>query len=310
MVVPSYERLRAPLETAFSTLGIPYAIDTPARLPQTPFGQALLSLLRFAWSGAGRPELFRYLRSPYSGLRRGSVDFVEGRLRGRAIEGADRVEEELEALREARLPALDALRSAESPVEAVRELASSMIRNAYGVEQPPVGEPSRDDLRAHEGCRRVLKDLQGWERIAAPVSREDVLAALERAAVRATGATEAGRVPILDLTRARTRRFEHVFVIGLEEGSLPRRAPGRRLFLGDDERRRIGGRLRRGDAVARDRYLFYTACTRSTERLYGLGGCIRRGEPEGGEPVLGRGGRAVPGGRREPLGRPAGRCRP
>ena len=54
-----------------------------------------------------------------------------------------------------------------------------MIRNAYGVEQPPVGEPSRDDLRAYEGCRRVLKDLEGWERIAAPVSREDVLAALE-----------------------------------------------------------------------------------------------------------------------------------
>ncbi len=267
VVVPSHERWRAPLETAFSTLGIPYAIDAPARLPQTPFGQALLSLLRFAWSGADRPELFRYLRSPYSGLRRGSVDFVEGRLRGRAIEEAERVEEELEALREARLPALDAVRSAQSPVEAVRELAGSMIRNAYGVEQPPVGEPSRDDLRAYEGCRRVLKDLEGWERIAAPVSREDVLAALERAAVRAAGAAEAGRVPVLDLTRARTRRFEHVFVIGLEEGSLPRRAPAT-PFLGDDERRRIGGRLRRGDAVARDRYLFYTACTRPTERLY------------------------------------------
>jgi ATP-dependent helicase/DNAse subunit B len=56
-------------------------------------------------------------------------------------------------------------------------------------------------------------------------------------------------------------------VIGLEEGSLPRRAPAT-PFLGDDERRRIGGRLRRDDAVARDRYLFYTACTRSTERLY------------------------------------------
>ena len=104
VVVPSHERWRAPLETAFSTLGIPYAVDAPARLPQTPFGQALLSLLRFAWSGADRPELFRYLRSPYSGLRRGSVDFVEGRLRGRAIEEAERVEEELEALREARLP--------------------------------------------------------------------------------------------------------------------------------------------------------------------------------------------------------------
>ncbi|HEU6443610.1 MAG TPA: PD-(D/E)XK nuclease family protein [Gaiellaceae bacterium] len=267
VVVPSHERWRAPLETAFATLGLPYAIDAPARLPQTPFGQALLALLRFAWAGADRPELFRYLRSPYSGLRRGSVDFVEGRLRGRAIKAPGRVEDELEALREARLPALDAVRAADSPVEAVRELAVSMIRNAYGLESPPAGEPSRDDLRAYEGCRRVLHDLEGWERIAEPVSREDVLAALERAAVRMPAANEAGRIPVLDLTRARTRRFEHAFVLGLEEGSLPRRSPAT-PFLGDDERRRIGDRLRRGDAVARDRYLFYTACTRPTERLY------------------------------------------
>jgi ATP-dependent helicase/nuclease subunit B len=267
VVVPSSDRWRAPLETAFATLGIPYAIDSPTRLPHTPFGQALLALLRFAWAGAGRAELFRYLRSPYSGLRRGSVDFVEGRLRGRAISTPDRVEEELEALREARLPALDALRETGSPVEAAAALATSMIRSAYGLESPPAGDSSRDDLRAHEGCRRVLHDLEAWERIAAAVSREDVLAALDRTPVREPAATEVGRVPVLDLPRARTRRFEHVFILGLEEGSLPRRSPAT-PFLDDDERRRIGDRLRRGDAVARDRYLFYTACTRPTERLY------------------------------------------
>ena len=37
------------------------------------------------------------------------------------------------------------------------------------------------------------------------------------------GAGETGRVAVLDLSRARTRRFESVFVLGLEEGSLPRR---------------------------------------------------------------------------------------
>ncbi len=267
VVVPSQERLRAPLETAFTTLGIPYAIGAPLRLPQTPFGQALLALLRFAWSGAGRPELFRYLRSPYSGVRRGSVDFVEGRLRGRAITSPDRVDEEVEALREARLPALDAVRAAGDPVEAVRTLATSMIRSAYGVDQPPADEPSLDDLRAYEGCRRLLDDLEAWGRIAEAVSREDVLAALDRVLVRQPGELDAGRVPVLDLMRARTRRFRHTFVLGLEEGSLPRRAPAT-PFLDDDVRRRLGPRLRRGDAVTRDRYLFYTACTRPAERLY------------------------------------------
>jgi RecB family exonuclease len=267
VVVPSLERWRGPIETAFGTLGIPHAVDAPLRFGQTEYGQALLALLRFAWSGADRRELFRYLRSPYSGLKRSSVDFVEGRLRGRAITSAGRVEEELEALREARLPALDAVRSAASPIEAVRELSASMLRAPYGLEQPPADEHSRDDLRAYESCRRVLADLVEWERIAEPVSRDDLVSALERTTVRQPAASDVGRVPVLDLMRARTGRFEHVFALGLEEGSLPRRSPAT-PFLDDEERRRLGAHLRRADAVARDRYLFYTACTRPTERLY------------------------------------------
>ncbi|HWB23057.1 MAG TPA: PD-(D/E)XK nuclease family protein, partial [Gaiellaceae bacterium] len=66
---------------------------------------------------------------------------------------------------------------------------------------------------------------------------------------------------------ARTRRFEIVFILGLEEGSLPRRdRPS--AFLDDDRRRALGRRLERPDSVSRDRYLFYTACTRATQRLY------------------------------------------
>jgi ATP-dependent helicase/DNAse subunit B len=279
VIVPSLERWRGPIETAFGTLGIPYAVDAPLRLAQSGFGQALLAVLRFAWADAERSELFRYLRSPYSGLKRSSVDFVEGRLRGRAISVPGRVEEELEALREARLPALDALRAAASPIEAVRELSTSMLRAAYGLERPPANEPSRDDLRAYEGCRRVLAELEGWERLAQPVSREDVVAALERAAVRQPSATDAGRVPVLDLMRARTRRFEHVFVLGLEEGGLPRRSPPT-PFIDEDERRRLGSRLRRADAATRDRYLFYTACTRPTERLY----LVREAASDDGSP--------------------------
>jgi RecB family exonuclease len=266
IVCPSVERWRAPLGTAFGTLGIPHAVESPLRLPQTAFGQALLSLLRFAWLGGDRRALFAYLRSPYSGLARASIDFVEGRLRGRAIIAGERVEEEATSLRGAPLPAVDALREG-SPVEAVRGRAAAMLRAAYGLESPPTGEAANDDLRAYEAVSRLLDELDGWGALAEPVAREDVVAALERLTVRAVRAAEPGRVAVLDLLRARTRRFDMVFVVGLEEGVLPRRERSS-PFLDDDTRARLGEGLERADAVARDRYLFYTACTRPSRRLY------------------------------------------
>ena len=99
------------------------------------------------------------------------------------------------------------------------------------------------------------------------VAPDDVIAALERTAVRPVRAAgESGRVAVLDYGRARTRIFDVVFLLGLEEGSLPRRDRPSPL-LDDDSRRELGGRLERPNTVARDRYLFYTACTRATRRL-------------------------------------------
>jgi len=269
LVCPSLDRWRAPIETAFGTLGIPYAFEARLPLEATPYGHALLSLLRYAWlAGERRGELFAYLRSPYSGIPRHNVDFLEGRLRGRAITSRQRVEETVEELRPGALDQVDRLRIEGPALAAVAELAAAMLRAAHGLESPPTGEAARLDLRAHEQCTRLLDELAGWERLAGELlAREDVIAALEQTDVRGASPGEPGRVAVVDLLRARTRRFEAVFLLGLEEGSLPRRA---RVspFLDDDERRRLGGRLERPDQVSRDRYLFYTACVRATRRLY------------------------------------------
>lgn len=282
LVVPAYERLHAPLETVLGTLGIPYALDGELRLPQTPFGHALVSLLRFAWADGTRSDLFAFLRSPFSGLERRSVDYVEGRLRGRAVQAPERVVEEAERLREGPLPALAELRAADNPADAARELAARMLRSAHGLERSPAGEASRLDLRAYEALRRLLAELEQWRSLSGSLSREDVLAAVERATVRPRAADPAGRVAVVDLLRARTRRFDVVFVLGLEEGGLPRRGSAS-PFLDDDARRRLderGARLARPDAVARDRYLFYTACTRASQRLY----LVREAADDDGSP--------------------------
>ena len=267
VVVPAIERWRAPVQTAFGAYGIPYALEARGRLTETPFGHALLGLLRFAWLRGDRSDLFTYLRSPFSGLSRSHVDFVEGRLRGRAISAPDRVEEELRELRGAPLPALDALQAGEHPTVAVRELAAAMARAAFNLDSPPVGGRAMEDLRAYDAVARLLAELEDWERLAGTLGREETVAALERATVPAGRAAQPGRVAVLDLMRARTRRFEVVFVLGLEEGSLPRRG-NTTPFLDDETRRALGQRLRRRDQVGYDRYLFYTACTRPSRRLY------------------------------------------
>ena len=272
VVCPTIDRWRAALDTAFTTLGVPYGVEGRLRLGQTPLGQALLGLLRYAWLDADRRDLFSFLRSPYSGLTRAHVDFLEGRLRGRGVSTPERIEEEVQKLRGQPLPRLGPVREAEDPLAAVRELAQGMVQSAHGLESPPTAQRGQLDLRAQASAASLAEELEGWRELGGELSREDVVALLERSTVRLAGAGEAGRVAVLDLLRARTRRFEVLFVLGLEEGGLPRRAEGS-PFLEEErkaelERSSRSGRLLRTDPVSRDRYLFYTACTRPTRRLY------------------------------------------
>jgi ATP-dependent helicase/DNAse subunit B len=140
-----------------------------------------------------------------------------------------------------------------------------MARAAYGLATPPTAPEAAGDLRAYDAATRVLAELERWLELDGRLDPEEVVAALERATLRAPAAAE-GSVAVLDLARARTRDFEAVFVLGLEEGSLPRR--GRASpFLDDERRRSLGSRLERPDGASRDRYLFYTACTRAARRL-------------------------------------------
>ena len=267
IVCDSVERWRPTLDSVLPSLGIPFSVEQDARLVDTAFGRALLGVLRFAWLCGRRGELFTFLRSPFSGLERRSVDFVEGRLRGRAIADPARVEEESERLRGAPLPALNQLRTTPDPVAAARELIRTMERNAWGLDSPPTVDDARADARAYQAAARTLEELALFASLdGTPLPPDEVVAALERTTVRPVAAGEHGYVAVLDYRRARTRLFDVVVLLGLEEGSFPRRdrpSP----FLDDETRKRLGGRLERADSVARDRYLLYTACTRAARRL-------------------------------------------
>ena len=283
VVCDSVDRWRTLLDAAFSPLSIPYAVEQSSRIADAPFGRALLALLRYAWGQRKRGDLFVFLRSPFSGLERRNVDFVEGRLRGRAITDPARVEEESERLRGAPWPALGELRTEEDPVVAARTLARTMVRSAWGLEAPPVGDDARADAGSYQAALRTLDELQRFAALdGSPIPREEVLAALESTLFRAHSTAERGRVVVLDYGRARTRSFDTVLLLGLEEGSFPRRdrpSP----FLNDDARRRLGGRLERPSSVSRDRYLFYTACTRAEPVLVRRPLALRGGRRRAGD---------------------------
>jgi ATP-dependent helicase/DNAse subunit B len=271
VVCPSVDALRVSIVSAFETLGVPLALESRSPLRTSAFGASLVSLLRFAWLGGDRADLFSHLRSRYSGLARRDVDWVEGKLRGRAVVDGARTLEVTAELRSGRtLPTYDLAVGGDDPIMAVRELAQQMLRNAYGTSSPPLAARARRDLRAHDAVARALDELDGLAKAGIAVARPDVVAALERVTVRGDGAREPGRVAVLDLGRVRTRRFGVVFMLGLEQGLLPRRerpSP----FLPEELRaeldERHATRLRRPDSASRDRYLFLTACTRPTRRL-------------------------------------------
>ena len=159
---PNLDRHRGQIETAFGAIGVPFAIEGRIRIGRTAFGKALFALLRFEWLGGDRHDLYGFLRSPFSGLTRAHVDYLEGRLRGRAINDPVRVVDETVKLRGQPLRVLDIFREEGDLPKAVRGLARSMVRAAYGLEAPPVSEEAILDLRAEKAVAELLDELEAW----------------------------------------------------------------------------------------------------------------------------------------------------
>ena len=250
------------LAEALRRAGIPHVMERSTSVGRTAFGFALDHLMRFAWDAdAVRRDLFSFLRSPWSGLPRRRVDFVEGRLRGRAINEAPGVEASVTELLGGGLQAVELLRSAGDVRVSLAETVRRMVVAAHGLEARGIAPAERVDLAAARAVLRVLDDVADLQ--PAP-SREELRGLLLRARVDVREDATA-RVLVCDLRAARTLDADLVIVLGLEQGGLSSR--GDDAFLPDGLRDALGDGLQTPEAGDLDRHLLYVALARGRQRV-------------------------------------------
>jgi ATP-dependent helicase/DNAse subunit B len=266
-------RYASVVEQVFDAYGIPFSIDRRVPLAHTALGRGLLALLRCA-DGGTADDLLTYLRTPGKVDQPAVVDKLESEARRAGAQTARAALGLWQKRRGWRLDELDRLRRAEDAAALLVELDTQLERlfsAPYRRRAPLFGPGERDDPRVFAQARRALADLHSLAADGHELDRRrihDTLAALE---VRLGEDPRPDRVQVASPNEIRARRFEAVFVCGLQEGEFPR-PQGREPFFSEEDRRAISEASglvlpAREDQIDRERYLFYVCASRAERTL-------------------------------------------
>ena len=226
---------------------------------RTPLGHSLLALARVALTNdteAGAEDLIEYLRGPGMADRADAVDRLESVVRRRAL----RTVAEARHRADFELPEVDALRAAEDPGAELLAHARRLLAAPHRLRAPVLDAGEELDARAVGTLARALAEL---EELGDKPTGPELIELLEALELPSGPPAGPGAVLLTDPLAIRARRFRAVLVCGLQENEFPL-APAPEPFLSDELRRELaacsGLRLRpREDALARERYLFYTS---------------------------------------------------
>ncbi|GAC1317424.1 MAG: hypothetical protein NVSMB25_05070 [Thermoleophilaceae bacterium] len=261
------------VEQVFGAYGVPYSLDRYVPLAHTSLGRGVLALLRCLTPAGTVDDVLAYLRTPGVVELPRVVDRVEEDLRRAGVRTARQAQQG--GLLRIALGALDRLRGAGEGAgllaELVREL-DHMFASPYARRAPRFSGDELDDPRVWTQLQAAISELRGLSASGARLDAQRVhneLAALE---VRLGEDARPDRVQVAAPEAIRARRFEAVFVCGLQEGEFPR-SRGSEPFLSDSDRRAIaeagGPRLvAREDEIDRERHLFYVCCSRAERELF------------------------------------------
>jgi RecB family exonuclease len=254
---------RGPLfASVLEASGIPIALEAEIPAAATAVGGAMLALLDAELGRRRASDLLRYLRGP-SGIRPGSVDWLERRVRRDRIPGAAEAIELLSAKWDepprdiARLRAATAAGGAALAAE-LAEVATRMASRPLrgGADGPMPGRGEGLELRAAAEISTALEELAALGP-GAP-RPEELAGAISELRLLAWSGPVEGRVRIASPYRLRASRLDHLIVASLQDGEFPRRDGGGEPFLSDRQRTAVGLDPRR-DPDQEERYLFH-AC--------------------------------------------------
>jgi ATP-dependent helicase/DNAse subunit B len=262
------------LEQVFGAYGIPYSIDRRVPFGHTGIGRGLLALIRCASLGGSADDLLAYLRTPGRLRVPGLADRLEAAVRREGAHSAAQARAlwERDNFELGELDRLARAPDAAAFVAALEQRLSSLFAAPHERQAAVLRGPELDEARAlREGqaaltaLREVLRTGGGGRVDAARVHR-----VLEQLEVHVGENPQPDRVQVATPEAIRARRFEAVFVCGLQEGEFPRGAASE-PFLSDEDRRAIASATGlvlpiREDALDRERYLFYVCASRA-ERL-------------------------------------------
>jgi ATP-dependent helicase/DNAse subunit B len=262
------------VEQVFGSYGVPYSIDRAVPFGHTGIGRGLLALIRCASLAGGAEDLLAYLRTPGLLKQPGLADRLEAAVRREGAHAAEQARELWEGERWP-LDELDRLSQARDAAAFVAELEGRLARlfaAPHKRRAAVLSGPELDEARALRTGQAALAELRGvlgpdGARAPDPARVHRVLEQLQ---VHLGETPQPDRVQVASPESIRARRFEAVFVCGLQEGEFPRGAPSE-PFLSDDDRRAIASASGlvlpiREDRLDRERYLFYVCASRA-ERL-------------------------------------------
>jgi ATP-dependent helicase/DNAse subunit B len=262
------------VEQVFDAYGIPFSLERRLPLRQTALGRAALALLRCATLDGSETDLLAYLRAPGKLRNQGLADSLEAKVRQEGARSAAAARELWEEAHEDwKLDELDRLARAAKGGDLIGELRAQIERlfsAPYRRLAHVLSGAEVEDARAFSAAAEALDGLAGLgRRDLGPRRLHDILAELQ---VGLGERPQPDRVLVATPERIRARRFDAVFVCGLEEGEFPRgRVP--EPFLSDDDRRAIATATGlvlpiREDELDRERHLFYVAASRAERTLF------------------------------------------